>query len=662
MRAVEDERGPGSGSVTGPGVVSGTESGALPSAAPAGPLSDGGTPDQVVLRRLLTIDERSVLCSYLLVSVVLSSIFLGWLLLPEHLPRPDRGISSWELQGARAAFCLMVLVEVIRMTQSIVVQVFLWHASDPVPLEPTNGLRVALLTTIVPSREPIDAVARSLVALRQVEYEGAVDVWILDEGADPEVRRVAKELGVHYFTRCGQSELNQESGPFKARTKAGNHNSWRVLHERGYDLVGVFDPDHVALPSFLQRTVGYFRDPDVAFVVTPQVYVNMYESVLAHGAACQQWLFNGVIERAGNGLGGPMLTGTNNLYRPSAIEQVGGFRSSVVEDHLTSIHVHAAVNPITGHRWKSVFTPEVLAIGEGPSTWTDYFSQQRRWAYGTCEIVAGRAAWPDGRLALRQRLFYGMLQLYYPSAAAAWLLSHAALALYLLAGTGARLDPLTWLVLWGLSVLHGFSFLAWVRRFYIAPHERQEWGAPGYLLSICAYPTYAAAGLVALLRRPLGFTVTAKGRLRSADSLRTFRLNLGWCAAVCAVAVVTAAAGRDLLPGAVWAVAALSAGLVPPVLALTSGARRSHPKGSGRHVGELHVLGRTGPADLARTSLGDQAHGGGPPVEQHGEVAVPPECEDLLRAFRVLPEQDRRASGVHVASQRGAVPPGAADP
>jgi cellulose synthase/poly-beta-1,6-N-acetylglucosamine synthase-like glycosyltransferase len=298
------------------------------------------------------------------------------------------------------------------------------------------------------------------------------------------------------------------------------------------------------------------------------VYGNTYDGFLPHGAAGQQWLFNAIIERAGNGLGGPMLTGTNNLYRPAALAGIGGFRSSVVEDHLTSIHVHASVNPATGNRWRSVYTPDVLAIGEGPSTWTDYFNQQRRWAYGNNEIVSRRAVWPDGRLPFRQRLFYCLLQFYYPSVAAGWVMGNAAVAMYLLAGgTGVNIALAQWLPLWGASVLGCFALLVWLRRFYLAANERREWGLPAYLLSVFAGPTYTAAATAALLRRPSTFTVTAKGHLRSVDSLRTFRLNLRWGLLMVTVLAVGYALGHDRPVNGGWALITVVAGLLPIVIA-----------------------------------------------------------------------------------------------
>ena len=37
-------------------------------------------------------------------------------------------------------------------------------------------------------------------------------------------------------------------------------------------------------------------------------------------------------------------------------------------------------------RWESVYVPEALAVGEGPTTWAAYFNQQYRWAFGCMNI------------------------------------------------------------------------------------------------------------------------------------------------------------------------------------------------------------------------------------------------------------------------------------
>ena len=533
-------------------------------------------------------------------------MFIGWLLLPAHIPGAGVvGFGGWRLGVARVAFCVVISVETIRLVQNIAVWLFASSMKDPVPKAPPRGLRIAMLTTIVPAKEPLDVLERTLRAMRQVRYRGQVDVWILDEGDDPAVRAMAERLGVHHFSRKGIPKYNQARGPYRARTKAGNHNAWRDNYERYYDVVAQMDPDHVPLPCFLERTVGYFRDPDVAFVVAPQVYGNMYENWVSHGASVQQYLFSGVVERGGNGLDAPLLIGTNHLYRPDAWHEIGGYQDSIIEDHLTSMRVQGTINPVTGQPWRGVYTPDVLAIGDGPESWTDYFNQQKRWAYGIWEILLKRKLRAGIRLRPRQRLLYGFVQFYYPSVGATVLLGTLATSVYLLLGiTVVTVNFAVWLALWSASMASWMLLWLWLRRFNLAPHERREVGVIGMLLALFAGPVYVAAGISALLRRPLTYAVTAKGSLRSHDSLRTFRLHVIWAA------IAGVPAPRQLpLPSRLHGDAAVG------------GPRRRH-----RHRAVADRPGRPAPpreAVQGRPARRSAARAGRPPQPPGDPAAVP---------------------------------------
>ena len=87
------------------------------------------------------------------------------------------------------------------------------------------------------------------------------------------------------------------------------------------------------------------------------------------------------------GSASPMFVGTNNAVRISALRAIGGLQDSITEDVATSVVWHAPATRETGARWKSVYTPDVLAVGEGPSTWRDYFTQQHRWACGADQTI-----------------------------------------------------------------------------------------------------------------------------------------------------------------------------------------------------------------------------------------------------------------------------------
>jgi cellulose synthase (UDP-forming) len=536
-----------------------------------GPLDFSSDP-RVSFRRVASPAQRAVLTILAVFNALTALAFIGWLLLPAHVPGPGVvGFGGWRLGVARVSFCIVICVESIRLVQNFAVWVFALAMKDPVPKAAPAGLRVAMLTTIVPSREPLSVIERTLQAMRKVRYRGQVDVWILDEGDDPAVKAMAERLGVHHFSRKGIPRYNQPAGPFRAGTKAGNHNAWRDGYERFYDVVAQMDPDHVPLPCFLERTIGYFRDPDVAFVVAPQVYGNMYASWVAHGASVQQYLFSGVVERGGNGLDAPLLIGTNHLYRPAAWREIGGYQDSIIEDHLTSMRVQGTINPVTGSFWRGVYTPDVLAIGEGPETWADYFNQQKRWAYGIWEIVLKRRLRTGIRLSSRQRLLYGLVQLYYPSVGFAVLLGTIATAVYLLLGiTAIRLNSVQWLALWSASMMSWLILWLWLRRFNLAVHERRELGVAGMLLALFAGPVYVAAGVTALLLRPLTYAVTAKGYLKTPDSIRTFRLHFVWAAIAAVLLFVSFRFHHDYTALRVWGTLALITGLGPPLIVMAS--------------------------------------------------------------------------------------------
>lgn len=396
---------------------------------------------------------------------------------------------------------------------------------------------------MVPGKEPLELIERTLRAMKRLEYDGTVDVWLLDEGNDPGVAAACRAIGAKHFSRKDIERYNTLSGEFKARTKAGNHNAWRDAHEADYDVVAQMDPDHVPTQDFLQRSLGYFRDPDVGFVVAPQVYGNLRESWIAKGSAIQAYVFHGIIQRGGNGMRAPLLIGTNHLYRTTAFAVIGGYQDSIIEDHLTSMAMYATRNPATGEYYKGVYTPDILAVGEGPTSFTDYFSQQKRWAYGIWEIVSNHSPRLFGQMRPAQRLSFTLLQLFYPSVALSWLLGNALTALYLVGGSAVRLPITEWLVLWGTSMLTSLGTFFWLRRFNLAEHERREWGMVGLALLLICAPVYVAAALAHWGGRPLAYAVTAKGAMTSGDSLATFRPHLYWFAGSMALLAATVAFG-----------------------------------------------------------------------------------------------------------------------
>lgn len=426
---------------------------------------------------------------------------------------------------------LIAAVELIRFIQSLTLIIFASKAKDPVPMEPGEGLRIAVLTTIVPGKEPLDLVAKTLAAMKKMDpgKGNRMDVWLLDEGNDPEVKQRCYELGVYHFSRKGVDKWNTTKGAHKAKTKHGNHNAWRSGYEGAYDVVAQMDPDHLPRPDFLTRTLGYFKDDGVSFVVAPQVYGNGKESWIAAASAFQAYVFHGVIQRGANGLNAPLLIGTNHLYRVSAFKQINGYQDSIIEDHLTSMVIYSSKDK-NGQPLKGVYTPDILAVGEGPTSYTDYFNQQKRWAYGIWEIMLKSTPTMLRKMKLRQSLSFMMLQFFYPSVAVAWILSSltALLLCFYPVYLGEAALPLA--LSWGVSMASGLGLFFWLRKFNLVEHERKDWGLKGMALLLMCLPIYVNAAIQALARRPLTYEVTAKGSLTSPDTLMTFASHINWAA------------------------------------------------------------------------------------------------------------------------------------
>ena len=538
------------------------------SAENAGPLEPPDPHPVVRYRRTLPRRHRLLVTFLVGLNVGVSTGVLVWIALQEP------GAS----QVGVAAFALLVVAEGMRITQNVSLWMFAIVARDPVPIEPPSGLRVALTTTFVPSREPIEMLERTLRAMTRVEYHGSVDAWVLDEGDDPAVQALAASLGVHHFTRKGRPEYHQVEGPFRARTKHGNHNAWRTEHEHRYNVVAHVDPEHAPRPQFLNRTLGYFTDPDVAFVVGPHVYANRRDGFVARAAATHFYPFLAIIQRGGNGMGAPMLVGAAHLYRTAAWDQIGGFQDSITEDHLTGLVVQTTRNPVTAHAWKAVYTPDVVTLGEAPVTWTDYFNQQTRWARGTCDVVLHHSPSLLRRLSRRQRLAYAALQAYYPGLATTWLCGNVLLLLALVFGiTPVQRGAIWVLPIWACVNLGQYAMILGLRRYNLAEHERRELAFNAIVLTAVTAPIYAAAVAGAVLRRRLAFVVTGKGELSLADSPWTFRYHLGWLIMI-ASALMVAAWRRNLEAAFVpWLLISVLVACTPMVSSLRR-RRRSRPR------------------------------------------------------------------------------------
>jgi len=173
------------------------------------------------------------------------------------------------------------------------------------------------------------------------------------------------------------------------------------------DLVGVVDADYLVDPAYLRRVVGYFADPRIAFVQTPQDY-REYQGDAYLTACYDAYKYFFVTSMpARNERNSIIFAGTMGLLRRSALERLGGWDEwTITEDAETSLRLLRA-------GWSGWFLGEPLGRGIMPLTFAALKSQRFRWCFGGMQIL--RKHWrelrpwdrhPGNRLSIGQRMDY----------------------------------------------------------------------------------------------------------------------------------------------------------------------------------------------------------------------------------------------------------------
>ena len=223
--------------------------------------------------------------------------------------------------------------------------------------------------------EPPQLVAESLRALLQLDYpRDRYVVMVLDDSTDPACRApleaFCRENGLEYLHR-------EDRRGFKAG--ALNHALARTPAD--VELVSVLDADYQLEDGFLRETVGYFVDPNLAFVQTPQDYRNIGQSSLTRGYYYADAYFYRAVLPARNEQNAIIFCGTMGILRRSALEAVGGWGERfITEDSELSIR-------ILERGYDSLYVNRTYGRGLIPPTFDAYKKQLYRWSFGSVKVV-----------------------------------------------------------------------------------------------------------------------------------------------------------------------------------------------------------------------------------------------------------------------------------
>ncbi|MBW4522850.1 MAG: glycosyltransferase [Scytolyngbya sp. HA4215-MV1] len=299
--------------------------------------------------------------------LVLTTRYVLWRALSTlNLSDPQNGIFSLGL----------FFLEMLALSNGIIQLVLMLRIrdrkreADQVSQAVLDGTYAPTVEVLIPTyNEPTFILKRTIMGCQAMEYLNK-KIYVLDDTHRPEVRELAETLGCEYMTR-----------PDNHYAKAGNLNH-AIAHTTG-ELIVVFDADFIPTTNFLTRTLGFFQNPQVALVQTPQSFYNSdpiarnlgLESILTS----EEEVFYRQIQPIRDGAGSVICSGTSFVIRRKALEEAGYFvTESLSEDYFTGIRVSAK-------GYQLVYLDEKLSAGLATENMAAHATQRLRWARGTLQ-------------------------------------------------------------------------------------------------------------------------------------------------------------------------------------------------------------------------------------------------------------------------------------
>jgi cellulose synthase (UDP-forming) len=239
--------------------------------------------------------------------------------------------------------------------------------------------------------EDWDILERPIIAAMNLRWEN-FQVWILDDGDRPWLAEKCRQMGVGHIRRDDRKGF-----------KAGNINNG--LARTSADFILSIDADFIVYPNFLERTVGFMRDPKIGLVQTPGNLTNpdpIQYNLLGEAAwPEEQRVFTDIVQPARDVWDNAFCYGGTFLVRRSALDVIGGIpEESITEDLYSSYLLRAKGYTVR-------YVNEMLSEGLAAESLGSFIRQRCRWALGTlqCLYLGGGPLRARG-LSLLDRLFF----------------------------------------------------------------------------------------------------------------------------------------------------------------------------------------------------------------------------------------------------------------
>ena len=305
--------------------------------------------------------------------------YMTWRLFATTLPiQMPTGLGLW------IWFCFFI--EVLTTIESLIFYITLMRHTDR--KDQADKLEKALrelppehLPTVdvfLPTyNEGMEVIERSILGCLHLDWpKEKLKVWVLDDGKRDWVKDFCEEVGAGYIRR-------QEW----VHAKAGNLN--HAFEVTNGEFIGIFDADFVPFRNFLYRTVGFFKNPKIAILQTPQHFFNKdYVQTNLHlhdSAPDDQRLFFDVMMPARDGWDASFWCGSCSVSRRTAMVETGGVPTQSITEDLTTTLV------LLRHGYITRYLNEKLSHGLAPESLASLLTQRKRWCRGTIQTMFMKA-------------------------------------------------------------------------------------------------------------------------------------------------------------------------------------------------------------------------------------------------------------------------------
>ncbi len=242
--------------------------------------------------------------------------------------------------------------------------------------EPDPSYRPKVSIHIATYNEPPEMLIQTIKAADNLNYPDFEIVVIDNNTSDPDVWEPVERFCAD-LPRVKFVHVDPWPG---YKSGALNLALERYVDPRA-EVIGVVDSDYLVDPEWLNETVGYFADPNLAFVQTPQDYREFEGN--RYLTACYdayRYFFSSAMPSR-NERNSIIFAGTMGLLRRQPLVELGGWDEwCITEDAETSLRLLMAGN-------SGLFIARSYGRGIMPLSFSSLKSQRFRWCFGGMQIL-----------------------------------------------------------------------------------------------------------------------------------------------------------------------------------------------------------------------------------------------------------------------------------